>query len=273
MTSTPAHPIVGIIQARMGSTRLPGKALLDLAGAPFLARVVERMRHCQTLDALVLATTTEPSDDPLVELAESLGVSVYRGSVDDVLDRFTQAARQADAALIVRITADDPFKDPQVTDHAVRLWLRQPDLDYVSNTLEPTYPEGLDIEVFTREALERAWREARLPSEREHVTPYIWKHPDRFRLLNFKHERDLSHLRWTVDYPEDLAFAREVYARLYRPGQVFLMEDILRLLEAEPELARINAGIQRNEGYLKSLAQDAQTGAGAPDASPGDEER
>ncbi len=257
MTPVPTRPVVGIIQARMGSTRLPGKALADLAGAPFLARVIERMQHAETLDALVLATTTDPTDDPLVDLAEHLGVAVYRGSVEDVLDRFTQAARQAEAALIVRITADDPFKDPQVTDHAVRLWLAQPEaLDYVSNTLEPTYPEGLDIEVFTRAALERAWREARLPSEREHVTPYLWKHPDRFRILNFKHERDLSHLRWTVDYPEDLAFARAVYQRLYRPGEVFLMEDILRLLEAEPSLAQINTGIRRNEGYLKSLAED-----------------
>lgn len=258
MTVVPTHPIVGIIQARMGSTRLPGKALLDLAGAPFLARVIERMQYAETLDALVLATTTEPTDDPLVELAASLGVGVYRGSVDDVLGRFTQAARQAEAALIVRITADDPFKDPQVIDHAVRLWLQEPTLDYVSNTLEPTYPEGLDIEVFTRAALERAWREARLPSEREHVTPYIWKHPDRFRVRNFRFARDLSHLRWTVDYPEDLEFARAVYERLYRPGQVFLMEDILRLLEAEPELAQINAGFRRNEGYLKSLAEDAR---------------
>ena len=258
MTAVATHPIVGIIQARMGSTRLPGKALLDLAGAPFLARVIERMQHAETLDALVLATTTDPSDDPLVDLAADLGVRVYRGALDDVLDRFTQAARLADAALIVRITADDPFKDPRVTDHAVRLWLQEPDLDYVSNTLEPTYPEGLDIEVFTRAALERAWREARLPSEREHVTPYIWKHPDRFRIRNFKGPRDLSHLRWTVDYPEDLAFARAVYERLYRPGQVFLMEDILRLLEAEPQLAQINAGFRRNEGYLKSLAEDKQ---------------
>lgn len=255
--------IVGIIQARMGSTRLPGKALADLAGAPFFARVVERMRACETLDALVLATTTDPSDDPLVALATSLGLPVYRGAVDDVLDRFTQAARMVDAHLIVRITADDPFKDPQVTDHAVRLWLNQPDLDYVSNTLRPTYPEGLDIEVFTREALERAWREAQLPSEREHVTPYIWKHPDRFRLLNFEHERDLSHLRWTVDYPEDLTFARAVYERLYRPGQVFLMADILRLLEVEPQLAQVNAGFQRNAGYLKSLAEDQRALSGS----------
>ncbi len=257
MPSVPTHPIVGIIQARTGSSRLPKKTLADLAGAPFLARVIERMRHAETLDALVLATTAEPSDDPLAELAASLGVAVYRGAVDDVLDRFTQAARMVDAALIVRITADDPFKDPAITDHAVRLWLEHPhELDYVSNTLKPTYPEGLDIEVFTRQALERAWREASLPSEREHVTPYIWKHPDRFRLLNFEYERDLSHLRWTVDYPADLTFARAVYARLYRPGAVFLMDDILRLLEAEPALARINAGIRRNEGYLKSLAED-----------------
>jgi len=257
MPAIPTRPIVGIIQARVGASRLPGKTLLDLAGAPFLARVIERMQHAETLDSLMVATTTDPADDPLAALVRGLGVPVYRGSVNDVLDRFTQAARQAEAALIVRITADDPFKDPEITDHAVRLWLEQSEtLDYVSNTIEPTYPEGLDIEVFTRAALERAWHEARLPSEREHVTPYIWKHPDRFRILNFKHPQDLSHLRWTVDYPEDLEFARAVYARLYRPGEVFLMEDILRLLEAEPALRQINAGIRRNEGYLKSLEAD-----------------
>ncbi len=257
------RPIIGIIQARMGSSRLPGKMLEDLAGAPLLARVIERMQHCETLDGLVLATTTQPEDDALVDLALDYGVAVYRGAVDDVLDRFAQAAQLADAALIVRITADDPFKDPRVTDHAVRLWLERPDqLDYVSNTLQPTYPEGLDIEVFTRAALERAWREARLPSEREHVTPYIWKHPDRFRVHNFTHTEDLSHLRWTVDYPQDLAFARAVYERLYRPGEVFLMEDILALLRREPDLAAINAGIVRNEGYLKSLQQDQAAAEG-----------
>ena len=257
MLSVLTHPIVGIIQARVGSARLPGKTLLDLAGAPFLARVIERMQHAETLDFLMLATTTDPADDPLADLAGRLGVPVYRGSMNDVLDRFTQSARQAEAALIVCITADDPFKDPEVTDHAVRLWLEQPEtLDYVSNTIEPTYPEGLDIEVFTRSALEQAWQDARLPSEREHVTPYIWKHPDRFRVLNFKHKRNISHLRWTVDYPEDLAFARAVYEHLYRPGEVFLMEDILRLLEVKPDLNQINAGIRRNEGYLKSLEED-----------------
>ena len=253
----PYRPIVGIIQARMGSTRLPGKTLQEVAGKPLLGHIVERMHACTRLDALWLATTEAPEDRALVAWAQQHDLPVYAGSVDDVLDRYYQAARAAGAQTIVRITADDAFKDPAVVDRAVQIYVeRYPELDYVSNTLQPTYPEGLDIEVFSFAALERAWREARLPSEREHVTPYIWKHPDRFRVHNFTLDRDLSHLRWTVDYPEDMAFVQAVYRRLYRPGRIFLMDDILALLEAEPALQTINQGFQRNAGYLRSLEQD-----------------
>ncbi len=253
----PYRPVVGIIQARMGSTRLPGKTLHPILGKPLLGHIVDRMRACTLLDGLFLATTDAPEDRALVEWAQREGLPVYAGSVDDVLDRYYQAARIAGAQTIVRITADDAFKDPEVVDRAVRIFIdRYPDLDYVSNTLQPTYPEGLDIEVFSFQAMERAWKEARLTSEREHVTPYIWKHPDRFRVHNFVLDRDLSHLRWTVDYPEDMAFVQAVYERLYRPGRVFTMQEILGLLEAEPELQAINQGFQRNAGYLRSLEQD-----------------
>ncbi len=247
--------IVGLIQARMGSTRLPGKTLADIVGRPLLAHIIDRVRASETMTALVVATTILPEDQPIEDLARSIGVGIFRGSEDDVLDRFYQAARVAGADIIVRLTADDPFKDPVVLDHLVRYLLSHPELDYVSNTIEPTYPEGLDIEIFTFAALERAWQEARLPSEREHVTSYIWKNPTKFRVANLKHHEDLSHLRWTLDYEEDLIFTRRIYAELHQK-RIFLMDDILTLLRQKPELTEINAGIARNVGYLQSLAKD-----------------
>ncbi len=260
-----AKKVVAIIQARMGSTRLPGKTLADIAGKPLLAHVIERTKGSRTVNEIVVATTTELEDQAILRLATEYGVKTYAGSAHDVLDRYYQAARQAEAELIVRVTADDPFKDPEVLDRIVDYMLTHPELDYASNTIEPTYPEGLDIEVVTFGALGRAWREAQLPSEREHVTPYITKNADQFRLTNVRHHTDLSHLRWTLDNEEDLRFAREVYARLYKPGEIFLMEDVLALLEREPELGKINTGIERNAGYVASLQRDAereQTGKG-----------
>jgi spore coat polysaccharide biosynthesis protein SpsF len=200
----------------------------------------------------LVATTSELADEPIVSLAHECGVSTYLGSVEDVLDRYYQAARMVGADIIVRVTADDPFKDPVVIDEVAGRLLVDPLLDYASNTLEPSYPEGLDIEVFTFSALERAWREASLLSDREHVTPYIWRSPQSFRLANVRCSTDLSALRWTVDYEQDLRFAREIYARLYR-GHVFLMDEILTLLDSEPWLTEINGGFERNAGYFASL--------------------
>jgi spore coat polysaccharide biosynthesis protein SpsF len=250
--------IVAIIQVRMGSTRLPGKSLTDIAGQSLLAHVIDRVDASANVQQMVVATTTGPEDDVIEQLAREKQVACYRGSPTDVLDRYYQAARQAQADVIVRITADDPFKDPDVIDLVVSSLLADPAIDYASNTMEPTFPEGLDVEAFRFSALERAWREARLPSEREHVTPYIWKHPELFRLVSVRHREDLSKLRWTLDYEEDLRFAREVYRRLYH-GQVFEMQEILQLLEEEPQLAAINSGFQRNAGYNQSLQKEQST--------------
>ena len=204
-----------------------------------------------------MATTTDPVDRQLIRLAARNQIAAYAGSGADVLDRFYQAARRFNAGVIVRVTADDPFKDPEVVDRVIETFLSRQPLDYCSNTIEPTYPEGLDIEVFSFDALERAWHEAVLASDREHVTPYFWRQPDRFRCASVKLGRDLSRLRWTLDYEEDLKFAREVYTRLYR-GQVFGMEEILELLESEPTLSGINAGFVRNAGYQLSLKCDSR---------------
>jgi spore coat polysaccharide biosynthesis protein SpsF len=248
--------ITAIIQARMGSTRLPEKTLADLHGKSLLERVIDRAAAIRGVERVVVATTELPEDDPIAACAAGCGIGVYRGPVDDVLARFAGAARMVGASVIVRITADDPFKSPEVCSRVLAEFLRRaPDVDYVSNTVEPTWPEGLDVEVFSRKALERADREAGLRSEREHVTPYIYGHPDRFRNVQVKHSEDLSALRWTLDYPEDLAFARAVYERLDR-GPIFDMDSILALLDAEPALKDMNRGFLRNAGYLKSLAEE-----------------
>lgn len=245
--------ITAIVQARMGSTRLPGKVLLDIQGKPLLEHVIDRVSASKLINQLVIATTSKEKDKAIIDFAQRRGIAYYVGSEDDVLDRFYQTAKIYRVKTIVRITPDDPFKDAEVIDKVVGYYLnRKKSVDYASNTIKPTYPEGLDVEVFSAEALGKAWKEAKKSSEREHVTPYIWNHPEIFRLANIENNENLSHLRWTLDTEADLRFTREIYARLYH-GQVFLMKDILALLRAEPELAQINQGIARNAGYLESL--------------------
>ncbi len=244
--------VVAIIQARMGSTRLPGKVLADLAGRPLLERVVERARAIPGVARVVVATTVEEPDQAVMRLARALDVDAFAGSSEDVLDRYYGAACKVGASTIVRITADCPLLDPQVSGQVLARF-RRGDVDYVSNTQPPTYPDGLDTEVLSFAALEQAWRQAELPSEREHVTPYIWKHPDRFRVANVASNEELSALRWTVDEPQDLEFTRAVYRYLHHDGRLFGMQEVLELLSRHPEQWAINQGIGRNEGYLKSL--------------------
>jgi spore coat polysaccharide biosynthesis protein SpsF len=245
---------VAIIQARMTSTRLPGKIMADLAGEPLLFHVVNRAKRARTLDMVAVATTDRPADDAVAQFCAKAGIPCFRGSEEDVLDRYYQAARHFEADVVVRLTADCPLLDPDVIDHVVQVF-QSGDYDYVSNTIQPTYPDGLDTEVFRREALEKAWREARLKSEREHVTPFIWKQPALFRIHNVRHELDLSTLRWTVDEPEDMEFVRRVYSYCATEPS-FGMADVLALLRERPVLGDINASFQRNEGYQKSLGED-----------------
>lgn len=244
---------VAIIQARMLSTRLPQKVLADIAGQPLLAQVIARARRTTTLTETVIATTLNPADNELAALCDRLGVPYFRGSEEDVLDRYWRAAERFSADVVVRLTADCPLLDPKVIDRVVRAF-HAGEFDYVSNTLECTYPDGLDTEVFSRAALERAWREAEWQSQREHVTSYITDHPELFRLSNVRHTHDRSAWRWTVDEPEDLAFVRAVYEHC-GPGS-FGLAAVEKLLAAHPELAQINQGFARNEGYAKSLRED-----------------
>jgi spore coat polysaccharide biosynthesis protein SpsF len=248
--------ILAILQARVSSSRLPGKVMMPLLGEPMLARQLERVRRATLIDQLVVATSTDGSDDPVARLCEQTGTACYRGQLDDVLDRFYQAALPYRPEYIVRLTGDCPLADPELIDRVIRFCL-DGGYDHACNGGEPaTFPDGLDVEVLRFSALEQAWHEARLPSEREHVTPFIYNHPERFRLALYRNPVDLSHLRWTVDEPADFELVRIIYETLYPQQPQFGTDAILRLLEERPELATLNTQHTRNEGYAKSLLQD-----------------
>ena len=235
--------IAAIIQARMGSTRLPEKVLEDIGGETMLARVVRRTQKAQAVAQVVVATSLSTLDEPILSECRRLGVPVFRGEEQDVLDRYYQTALAYEAQIIVRITSDCPLIDPSVIEHVVQMFL-DAEPDYASNVLIRTYPRGLDTEVMTLKSLELAWRGATQPYQRMHVTPYIYENPDLFRLLPVTHETDFSVCRWTVDTLEDLAFVRAVYA--YLGNDVFASwTDVLNLLEREPALAELNRQIRQ----------------------------
>lgn len=253
--------VVAIIQARMGSTRLPGKVMMEIVGKPMLWHIINRAKHSRLLDKIVIATSTRKEDGVIASLAHECGVGAYLGNDLDVLDRYYRCATEFRAKTIVRITADDPLKDPEVVDLITRTYLdHQGSVDYVSNTIKPTYPEGLDVEAFSYSALKSAWTTTKDAFDREHVTAHFWRNPDRFRLLNVENKLgDLSNLRWTVDTPEDIAFARAVYERLYDKKGIFLMEDILNLLRKFPEIAQINKDMKQRSWSTdlnKSIGSD-----------------
>lgn len=239
----------------MGSTRLPGKVMMEICGRPMLWHVIHRLRHAETFDSIIVATSEQMIDDEIEEFCRTENVPCFRGSEKDVLDRYYQAAKWIGADVIVRITADCPLIDPEVVDSVVNKYL-ECECDYASNSELRTYPDGLDTEVFSFNALKRAWSEARMMSEREHVTPYIRNNKTIFTSADVFQERDLSSLRWTVDEPEDFEFVRNIYERLYRSDRVFLMDEVVNLLRENPKLLEINKGFERNEGYLRSLRED-----------------
>jgi spore coat polysaccharide biosynthesis protein SpsF len=239
----PGRRVVGIIQARMGSTRLPGKVLKDLAGEPTLTRVVHRVCRANMLDDVVVATTTASADEAIVQLCHRHGWPCFRGSEGDVLDRYYQAAMTYRADVPVRITSDCPLIEPDVVDKVVQTFIdRQPQVDYVCNVL---FPRGLDTEVMRFDVLERAWREDLNPAWREHVTPYIYCNPDLFNIHHVVSEMDLSHVRWALDTPEDLAFMRQIYG--YFGHDRFSWRDVLSLLEQNPQWLELNRHVKQKE--------------------------
>lgn len=245
-----------IIQARLNSTRLPNKVLSKIGKKTVLEILISRVKKAKNLQKIILATTHNKSDKQLVRIAVRQKINYFLGDEEDVLSRFYYAAKENGLDAIVRITADCPFIDWYVIDKVIEKFISAKTYDYVSNVHPPTLPDGMDVEIFTFDSLEKAFKKARLRSEREHVTPYIWKHPKEFRQFNVKFSSDGSKYRLTLDGKKDLIFLRLVQQNL--GGYDFLLEDIVNLLAKKPELVAINSGIVRNEGYIKSLGQDAE---------------
>jgi spore coat polysaccharide biosynthesis protein SpsF len=247
-----------VVQARMGSSRLPGKVLLLLAGAPMLQRQIERIEAAKTPFALTVATTTDPQDWPIRDLCANLGVACFSGHPTDLLDRHYRAALESGAEAVVKIPSDCPLIDPEVIDRVLTRFLKSPEpLDYASNLHRASYPDGNDVEIFSMEALRAAWMGAVRPHEREHTTPFIWDQPERFRIANVCSDAgiDMSmSLRFTVDYPADYEFVAAIYRELWKPqGPVFGLAEILALLARRPELRTMNAGYAGVNWYRHHL--------------------
>jgi len=248
-----------ILQARMKSSRLPGKVLLEAAGRPLISHNIQRIRAARLIDEVIVATTTNPEDDALEKLCRTENVPVFRGSEQDVLDRTYQCAKKYNLPEFAKFTADNPLIDPQVIDHVIQYYLDNArSYDYVSNNHPPTWQDGQEVEIIRLAALEEAWKKSDQPFQREHVTPYIWDQPQRFRLGNVARSDDewYHRYRWTLDYPADYEFMKRVYGELFPGRKIFSTSDIMNLLLEHPEIERINSqhkGTVWYENHLKDL--------------------
>lgn len=255
--------IGAIIQARMNATRLPGKVLKEACGKPLLELLVERLKCARHLDEIIIATTISPADDPIEELAKRLSIKYMRGSEEDVLGRYYQAANQFHVDHIVRITGDCPLMDPVIIDHMIEFYMDiksgVTEYDYLANTLETTFPDGLDVEIFGFGVLKKIHMIADKKYQREHVCTYIIEHPKEFRIKNFtndKNDKNFPGFRWTLDNPEDYQLIKAIYEGLYPKKKIFLMNDILDFLQENPQLVQINKDLKRNEGFFRSLDKE-----------------
>lgn len=249
-----------VIQARMDSKRLPGKVMMPLLGKPILWHVVNRLKHSKKIEKIIIATTNNDIDRNIVEFSDNNNIDFFCGSEEDVLDRYYQASVKFNLKHIVRVTSDCPMIDPQVTDKVIGEYIgKSGEVNYTSNIHPPTYPDGLDTEVFSFTALETAWKKAKKKYQREHVTPFIWEQPNRFKLINVVNDEDLSFMRWTVDEEKDFIFVEKVFKELHPKKEIFLMNDVLELLKKRPELSEINKDIRRDEGFIKSLMGEGES--------------
>lgn len=240
--------IVIIVQARMTSTRLPGKILKKVLGKPLLEYQIERLRRVKLADEIVIATTINETDELIVQLCDSLSVSYFRGSEEDVLSRYYEAAKVHQADVIVRVTSDCPLIDPEVIDRVIKFYINyQTKYDYVSNSLERTYPRGMDTEVFSFKALQEAFLEATALPDREHVTPFIHRQPQRYSLASVNYSENQSHHRWTVDTPEDFELIKRIIEAIYPNLPDLTLKDCFNLLENNPEWLTINAHVQQKK--------------------------
>lgn len=240
--------VICVIQARVGSTRLPGKVLKKICGKTILEHDIERLKRIKNIDKLVIATTTLEKDDAIVEEAKRLGITYFRGSEEDVLSRYYYAARENNADVVVRVTSDCPLIDSEISEKIIQYYLDNKDkYDYVSNTIDRTYPRGLDTEVFSFHTLEKAFNEAENQRDKEHVTPYIWDNAELFMLYQYKNNVDYSNLRWTLDTEEDLKLICIIYEYLYKKNMNFGFNDIIKLYKEHKELQQINQHIEQKK--------------------------
>ena len=229
---------------------------MDIKSNPMINYLISRLKLSKKIDQIVLATTERNSDDILAEFVSNIGIDIYRGSENNVLDRFYKAAKKFEADIVIRITADCPLIDPYLIDKVIEDFNVNNE-DYLSNALNPSFPDGLDCQIFSFDALKKSWKEAKLLSDREHVGTYIERTcPDKFKTGSLIKFKDLGHHRWTLDEPRDYTFLKEIFSRLWSEDKIFLTADILKLLDDSPELLNINKDIIRNQGYQRSLKND-----------------
>ncbi|MEK7463289.1 MAG: glycosyltransferase family protein [Patescibacteria group bacterium] len=247
---------IAIIQARMSSTRLPGKVLKKIGGRTLLEILIERVKRATFVNKIIIATTDKEEDKKIVDLAKKLGLEYFQGSENDVLDRYYQAAKKFKADIIIRMTGDCPLMDPKVIDRVVGFYKENSDkFDYASNVHPPTFPDGMDVEVFPFEVLKKTWKNAELPSEREHVTAYIANHPEIFKIGNILRKDDVSSMRLTVDSKEDFEVVKRIIEN-FPDKKDFGLEDILDLKRKNPKIFLGNNKYERNEGMKKSFEED-----------------
>lgn len=248
--------ITAIVQARMGSKRLPGKVMEDIKGHSLLWHVLTRVKYSKLIDKIILATSKNKQDEVLVNLAENMGIATFAGSETDVLDRFYKISIKYKPKLVVRLTADCPLIDPTMIDNIIKFYVeREGRFDYVHRG--ENYPEGVaEVEVFSHRTLKKVWSEARKKSEKEHVTSYIWNNPDKFKIGEIDFNSDFGNIRLEVDEANDLKVVRQIYNELYKEGEIFYWRDIWQYLKRHPEIIEINKDIERNEGYKRSLRND-----------------
>ena len=241
----------------MGSTRLPGKVMMNVEDQkPVLYFVIKQLQECKLIDKIIVATTTNEEDEEIVNYIKNLGIDCFRGNPKDVLDRYYQCAKEYSISSVVRIPSDKPLIDPEIVDKVISMFENN-SYDYITNFLpNPTFPSGTEVEIFSINALKKAWENAKLPSEKEHVTPYFSNHQDEFKITHIKNSENLSHLRWAVDKMEDLKLVRKIVSKIKK--RPILMKNIVDLFSKEPELTEINRNVNRKEGDTKSLKEDQE---------------
>ena len=242
--------VIAIIQARMGSTRLPGKVMMKVSGSTVLEHVITRVAQSKSIDEIIIATTTKLDDDIIVEESKRLGIKYYRGSEEDVLSRYYYAAKENNADVVIRITSDCPLIDSEIIDRMMYKFKELYDddkVDYLSNTIERTFPRGLDVEIFLFEILEQTFYNAEKAYEREHVTPYIYESSDKFKVIGYKSDINYSHHRWTLDTPEDFELINKIYVKLYNENKLIAFDDIINYFKLHPEYLQINSKIDQKK--------------------------